>query len=347
MEGIGKKEDISGFSIEKQEQMVSVAETVPFTQDSLNEELSEIDLKINNHEEVVSNIIQETNNIRRDLGLSGERTDLHSIESDKKEIIELKNKRDDLKQRLKDLLAFNVSHAYSEQLTDIAQEKIKWINSPEFDRRLRLTKATDAEVLETKKALIENIYSGKPIILPQEKFKEMTNILSELTGTDINIAEGFNIDREKDKNVPENLEGSIVIKEYKKIARPPVPGREINPHDQLKDINKNTVHHEMGHLAQDGLLQGELYKGIHLQTKENSPDPEYIGSIIETDTRIRSMFRDLKDVFDPEKEAFGEKHIEILKEKLKKRELSGDTKDLLDHYNDTDLINFANNLPAI
>lgn len=59
------------------------------------------------------------------------------------------------------------------------------------------------------------------------------------------------------------------------------------------------------------------------------------------------MFNNLGLSFDPEKEVFGRKHLEILREKQKNGLLDKDTKDLLDHYDDIELVKLANRMPAI
>jgi len=59
------------------------------------------------------------------------------------------------------------------------------------------------------------------------------------------------------------------------------------------------------------------------------------------------MFRDLSETFDPTREPFSERDLATLRRKQSRGELSQDTLDLLRHYDDSTLIEIANNLPAI
>lgn len=329
--------------VETPEKPVSKTEVLPITEENLNNDLKTTELEIDNQKNIIDNTTGEVDRLRKVLNLPGQENDIPSINPNKKNIEELDSKRSMLKQRLSEIVhESNVSHKYSEDLISIAEEKINWVNSEEFARRLKLTGASDEKIAEAKSMILENINSGQPIILPKENFEELKDIVFKLTGSDIGIANGFHIDKSGTPGIPKYLDSSIVLEEKSKPAMPPIPGQQSR--GESKYVENTNMSHEMGHLAQDGLLRGEHYKSINLQTKEKSPDPEYVGDILETDTRIRSMFRDLSNVFDPQKEKLTQEHLDLLRKRATRSE---DTKDLFDHYDDETIIKLANELPAI
>lgn len=342
--------------VETQEQPVSKTVASPVTEKSIAKDIETTELEIVKQENTISTTIGEVDRLRKVLNLPGQENDIPSIKPNEKNVKELNSKRDMLKQRLSEIVhESNVSHKYSEELSSIAEEKINWVNSDEFARRLKLTGASDEKIAEAKSMILENVNSGQPIILPTEKFEELKDIVAELSGSDyVKLAEGFHIDKEEEIGMPKYLNNSVILQEKTKVAPPPLPPlpgnkhtppeNKINEDGNIDYIETTTMSHEMGHLAQDGLLRGENYKNINLQTKENSPDPEYVGDILETDTRIRSMFRELSHVFDPQKEPFTQEHLDLLRKRSKNNQ---DTKDLFSHYDDETIIKLANELPAI
>ncbi len=336
MEEISKKEVVSNSPLEKQEQII------PVTENNFVKELENTNLEITRHQDVVSNTIKEINLIRVDLGLSGEKTDIPSIESDKKQIVQLENKKIQLEKKLQELLKFDVSEKYKDIIDKVKKSKIDWAHSDELARRLKLRGATGEDVVQVKNWLINNTNNAKTFILPSDTFKNVVDVLREMTGEDgLQEGQAFHVSGGR-TDVPEYITSSVFMKETP--AKPPIPGQEYRP---AETIDTNVLQHEVGHVAQDGLLDSELYGDWKPTFKEGAPDKEYVGLIYETDTRIRSMFRDLGETFDPKKEVFGKKHLEILRDKLTKGQLDQDTKDLFSHYDDATIMKFANRLPAI
>jgi hypothetical protein len=252
------------------------------------------------------------------------------------------NQRVILEKKLQELLTSDVSEKYQDIITQVRQSKINWAKSDELARRLKLKGATDEDVVQVKNWLIDNTSNAKTFILSPDKFKEVINVLHELTGEEnIKKASAFHVPGGR-ADIPEYVKSSVVIKEN--LVPLPLPGQETTLTDR---ININELHHEFGHVAQDGLLDSELYQNWKPVFKEGAPDREYVGLINETDTRIRSMYRDLGEAFDPQKEVFGKKHLEVLKAKLTKGQTNEDTKDLFEHYDDIAIIKMANRMPAI
>lgn len=276
------------------------------------------------------------------MGLLGEESDIPSISFNIRNKHELEKRKIELENKLQELLKFDVSEKYQEVIDQVKKSKINWAESNELSRRLKLKGATDEDVIQIKNWLIDNTASAKTFILSQDKFKEVLDILSEITGEEnIKKASAFHVPGGR-TDIPDNIKSSVFIKE--KPPAPPLPGQG-NKH--IENINVNELHHEFGHVAEDGILNSELYQDWKPVFKENAPDKDYVGLINETDTRIRSMYRDLGDVFNPQKEVFGKKHLEILKNKLAKGQLNKDTKDLFEHYDDITIIKMANRMPAI
>lgn len=298
------------------------------------DDLEEINLALQSEQKVIVDTTLKVNEIRHSLGLTGEDTDIPSISANKKKV-------EELELRLKQVLESDVSSKYKDIIEEVRKSKIDWAHSPELARRLKLRGADEQDLINIKKWLIDNATEAKTIILPPTKFRDLVEILHEMTGEE-NIKEGraFHVSGGRD-DVPEYIKNSVVMQENPSL--PPLPDEE----KKEGRINANILHHEFGHVTQSGLLEGGAYDDWNPKFKDNAPDPEYVGDIIETDTRIRSMYRDLDGLFDPEKEVFGRKHLEILEEKRKKGKLNKDTVDLLNHYGPIELVKLANRLPAI
>ncbi len=317
-------------------------EVKPVTVDSIENEVNEINLEIQKQDENISNTIIKVNNIRHELGLSGEESNIPSVSFNIKIKNELENKKILLENKLQELIKFDVSEKYENIINQVKKSKIDWASSNELSRRLKIKGATDEDVLQIKNWLIDNTSNAKTFVLSYDKYKEVVGVLSEMTGEDnIKQASAFHVPGGRD-DTPEYIKNSVFIKE-----KPPVPFMPEEYRKRLEGININHLHHEFGHIAQDGLLESELYKDWKPVFKENAPDKEYVGLIHETDTRIQSMYRDLGETFDIKKEVFGKKHLQILKDKYMKGQLDKDTKDLFDHYDDITIMKMANRMPAI
>ena len=337
MEDLGNRENI----VEKE--IINITpEVEPVTPDSIQSEISEVNLGIGKQDEVITMTTMEVSNVRHETGLVGEVYDIPSISTNIKKKSELESRKIELENKLQELLKSDVSAQYTDVIGEIKKSKIDWAQSEELSRRLKLKGATDEDVLQVKNWLVDNASNAKTFVLPPDKFKEVVSVLHEMTGEE-NIKEGsaFYVPGGR-TDVPEYIKSSVVVRE--KLPLPPLPGQEMK---SASRINVNELHHEFGHATQDGLLDSELYKDWKPTFKDSAPDKEYIGLIRETDTRITSVYRDLGDTFDPQKEVFGKKHLEILKDKLAKGQLDNDTKDLFEHYDDITIMKMANRMPSI
>jgi len=322
---------------------VKVAEDIFITPEQINNEINNLSNKISENEEKISVTTNKVNEIRHDLRLEGEEKDIPSIGFNQKNIVSLKEKKIILENKLSEILKSDVSSKYTETINQVKQSKIDWANSPDLSRRLKLKGLDEDDVRQVKEWLINNAANAKTFVLPSDKYKEAVEVLSEITN-DESIKQGsaFYAPGGRD-DIPENLKNSVFIPE--KPTAPPIPGVEYKAESS---IDKEQLSHELGHATQDGLLDAEQFKdGWNPKFKDNAPDKKYVGQIQETDTRIRSMFNILGDLFNPEKEVFGKKHINILKDKLSNGTLGEDTKDLLNHYSDVEIIKMANRMPAI
>jgi hypothetical protein len=319
--------------------------TVIFPVDSnkLESEINDISNKININKETIINTTQKVGDIRSELGLIGE-VIIPSINFNKNEIIKLENKKQELEARLSEILKSDISNAYKDIIEKTKQSKIDWAKSTELERRFKLKGLTEEDILNVKEWLIDNTNNAKTVILPREKYEELKSVISEMTNeTEVLDGAGFYSPGGRD-DLPEEAKNSIFMKEN--IVPPMIFKDRTIP--ERKYIDEKTLSHELGHAAQDGLLEAEEFSGTwNPKFKDGAPDKEYVGQIQETDTRIRSMFNNLGLSFDPEKEVFGRKHLEILREKQKNGLLDKDTKDLLDHYDDIELVKLANRMPAI
>jgi hypothetical protein len=337
-----KLEENKSENIQKNEQIPASPKVAAITADTLTKDISDTTLEIQKHEGVVTSTTREVNAVRSDLGLTGEETVIPSLQTNKQVIVDLEKRKIELEIKLQEILKYNVAEKYEDIIAEVKQSKIDWAHSSELARRLRLRNATDEDVEQIRNWLVDNTTGAKTFILTADKFKEVVAVLHEMTGEE-NIKEGkaFHVPGGR-TDVPEDIKSSIFIKENQ--ARPPLPGQTELPSES---IDRQSLHHEMGHVAQDGLLESELYSDWKPVFKENAPDKDYIGLLNETDTRIQAMYRDLGPNFNPQKELFGKKQLIELREKLNKGQLNNDTKDLFDHYDDATLIKLANRLPAI
>jgi hypothetical protein len=291
-------------------------------------------------EEIIVETTKKVEDLRRELGMQpGEA--IPSIEGNIQKAKLLEEERAELENRLNTILLADVSDKYANTIRGVKESKIDWANSDELGRRLKLKGATDEDVAQVREWLIGNATNAKTFVLPHDKFRDAVEVLNQMSGEDtLTQGEAFHVPGGR-TDIPEHIKSSVFIQE--KSARPPVPGQEA----PQPTVDSAILHHEYGHVTQDGLLQSELYKDYDPIIKDGAPDPEYIGSINETDTRIRSMYNDLSDSFNPRNEVFGTHHLEMLKKKRESGNLSNDTKDLLDHYDDATLIELANTMPAI
>lgn len=315
------------------------------TEEQINEEVVEISNKINLQQESITSTTKRVNEIRNELGLTGEEKNIPSVEISTKNISQLKNKKLELEKKLSEILKSDVSEEYTDTINQIKQSKIDWANSEELTRRLKLKGVDDNDVIKIKEWLINNTNDVKTFVLPPDKFKEAVEIIYEITQDDsIKQGTAFYSPGGRD-DIHEDFKNAVFIPE--KVTPPlPTPNGEIIP--SKKYINKTQLSHELGHAAQDGLLQTDEFSNKwDPKFKDGAPDKEYVGQIQETDTRIRSMFNALGDSFDPQKQVFGREQIEILKDKLNKGQLDSDVKDLFQHYDDVELIKMANRMPAI
>jgi hypothetical protein len=344
MEELKKQEINIENVVNKQENIESNSNNLnPATFEEIGKELNQIPEEVNRENNIIYTTTENVNNTRHELGLIGEENNIPSIESNKNKIISLGDKKVQLEKKLTEILKSDNSLKYEETINQIKKSKIEWANSNELARRLKLKGLEDGDILGVREWLINNATNAKVFILPRDKFKEVVGVLHEMTGEDsINQGSAFYLDG-GNKDVPENFTNSVYMKE--KIPIPPMPGQESV---EGSAINVETLNHELGHATQDGLLDAEQFKNTwNPKFKEGAPDKEYVGSQVETDTRVRLMFNSLSDSFDPSKEVFGKKQLEVLREKQKEGTLTKGVKDLLEHYDDIELVKIANRTPAI
>mgnify|MGYP001627651094 CR=1 FL=1 len=100
-------------------------------------------------------------------------------------------------------------------------------------------------------------------------------------------------------------------------------------------------------MTESRLLDSELFNDWSTVFKEGTPAPECIGLISETDTRIRSMYRDLADIFDPYADTSGPEYLQVPHDRSRQVRISKDSSDLLKHYSDETLVHLARTMPAI
>lgn len=325
-------EDVPSFHVEE-----------PDSQDVIQKEIKDIEHDIGARASLLKETQDTLRSMSADLGVDGSTLDSPVIHAYTHDISVLESKRVALEQKLNELLSSDVSEKYKDLIEDVRQSKIDWAHSEELARRLKLKGATNEDVQQVRDWLVDNAREAKTFVLPSAIFHDVVLVLREMTGHEnVEEASAFHVSGGMG-NVPDHIKNSIFLRESPPI---PIPSQaEASLGENPRIITE--LHHEFGHVTQDGLLESELYSDWNPVFKEGAPDPEYMGLIHETDTRIRSMFRDISELFDPRTDEFGEKEIQTLKEKLRQGTLSRDTIDLISHYDDSVLIDLARNMPAI
>ena len=343
MEELKKQELNNETIINKQENAESSSNSsTPVTFEEVGKELNQIPEEINKENKTISSITENVNNIRHEMGLTGEENNIPSVEPNKNKIIALEDKKIQLEEKLSEILKADNSLKYEETINQVKNSKIEWANSEELARRLKLKGLEEEDITDVKDWLINNLTNAKVFILPPIKFREAVGVIHEMTGDD-SVEQGSFYVEGGMKDVHEDFKNAVFMSEKPPLA--PIPGQEVS---SASSIKVETLSHELGHAMQDGLLSADQFKNSwNPKFKEGAPDKEYVGSIIETDTRVRSMFNSLSGSFDPTKEVFGKKQLEILREKQKEGTLGKDIKDLLEHYDDVELVKIANRTPAI
>lgn len=317
---------------------LEIIESTP-SPDKIEKEIEIISNKKNQQEDNILSTMNGVEEIRKTLGLGPNNDSIPSVEINKNNIVKLKDKRRELEDKLSEILKHDVSEKYKNFIDQVKDSKIDWASSEELARRLKLKGLGDEDILQVKEWLINNTRDIKTVVLPINKYNELSIVLSEMTGEKIGEAEGFYSQGGR-KDLPEEGKNTIFMKEKTIPSIGNIP--------EKKFIDEKTLSHEFGHATQDGLLETEQFSGEwNPKFKEDAPDKEYVGQIVETDTRLRSMFNNLGNTFDPKKEVFGKKQLEILRQKQSDNLLDKDTKDLLDHYDDIELVKMANRMPAI
>ena len=215
--------------------------------------------------------------------------------------------------------------------------------SPEFARRIKLTGASEEDLEQIRAWIVANLTNGEVHIFQEEDLTAIKGKLVEYSKLESGEEEvrfergrAFYVNGNS-KHLPARVLNNVYVPET--TFEPKVYPAGASTEGLLS--------HEMGHQAQDGLLESELYRDWKPKIKDGAPDAEYIGNIIETDTRIRALFREIRDAYDPTKEPFGEAQLALIRDKRKQGLLERDTVDLLDHYDDAELIRIANFLPAL
>ena len=300
--------------------------------------LDKIAVQLEKKNTLITTTTNEVNAVRHDLGLTGVEENIPSIAGEKEEVVVLEHTKALLEKRLQELLQGDVSENYASVIAEVKQSKIDWAHSEELSRRLKLKGADDEDVAMVRQWLVDNTTGTKTVVLPPREYTSAMEVLREITkeksigdGNALYVAGG-------NTTIPEYVKNTVFVQE--KPAIPPAPG---HPTPKEERVDMGMLHHEFGHAAQDGLLESDLYKDWNPSFKPDAPNKEYVGEIKETDTRIRSMFRDLGGLFDPQKEPFTQKHLDQLRTAI----TSKDTKDLFAHYDDATIIKLANELPAI
>ena len=328
-------------SVEKLKQ-VNVSENKAENSELLQAQLSAVDKEILEYSSNIITTNKEISELRKKMGLGEDFRDAPSVATSKHSLGSLENKKVLLEQRLNEILKSDVSKNHTQMIEKARASKIDWAHSAELARRLKLKGASDEDVAQVKDWLVGNVTNAKTFVLSPDKFKEVQNVLHEMTNEEnIHQGEAFHVPGGR-TDVPEHIKSSIFIRDQ--LPKPPLPGEKMGTRNT---INEYQLNHEMGHVAQDGLLNSELYQDWKPVFKQGAPDPEYVGLINETDTRIRSMYHALGHNFDPSKEVFGKNQLAILRAKLQEGSLDKDVKDLFDHYDDATIIRLANRMPAI
>ncbi len=320
------------------EKLDKVPNVVDETQENIRAGLEVISGDIKTREAAIVNTAARVNEIRHSLGLESEETDIPSVVLNRKSISELKGRQRELENQLKYLLSFDRSADFIDYINEVKNSKIDWSNSPEFERRLKAKGVSDEDIKNIKVWLRENVVNTKTFLLPPNRYLDALYILKEMSvvsnSNTTNMPYGFYVNQAPQDS---GIKNSVILPLVPSMA----PGYE-----GVFGVDPTDLHHELGHAADGGILN-HVYKDTKLPVRPDLPASDYIGQTIETDTRIRSMFRDLDGLFDPHSEKFNQTHLEELKERSKEGSISTDTYDLLEHYDDDQLIEIANTMPAI
>lgn len=252
-----------------------------------------------------------------------------------------------LEHRVQRLLSGNLNGAeYKSVFDQLMWAKIEWVMSQEFRRRCKRFNLTDEDISILREMIRNNLTDAQVFILPPENFDELVRVLEE-----INKLNGLNRLSSIDSDGQLTTEAFFV---HKTKSFPALNNHMVFKAGQDGQVRPDIVSHELGHVGFSAIK--EFKKGqtdepnlarFLPNTKLNSPSSEYVGTWIETDTRVRAMFNDLVGFLDPAKESFKMSHLLILKFKRIIGTLSYDVVDLLDHYSDEDIIELANTAPAI
>lgn len=321
--------------------------TVETSADALKDEITRVEGEVRNSESEISNIRQGVDKLRSELQSTPVDPIIPSVEAQNDRISHLTERKKQLQKELLDLLSTDASVQYKDLIESVRESKIAWAQSPELARRLKEKGVTDEDVEQAKEWLVANARGAKTFVLQPNAFSRVKEVLAELTG-DTSVIEGaaFHVSVPM-QHVPEDLGDSIFLTIKHTPPAPPLPGQKAPENKNTTSLPIDLLHHEFGHVTESGLLDSELFNDWSPVFKEGAPDPEYIGLINETDTRIRSMYRDLADIFDPHTDTFGPEHLQILHDRARQGRVSNDTADLLRHYSDETLVHLARTMPAI
>lgn len=348
-EKVGSKDDLPSTEGESSLSENISAETreADISAESLSKAIQEIDTFVKKQSSSFAETEETLKRLRLEIGIPEPKEQAPSLQRLQEEMAQSELRRVQLEARLEEVLRTNRESEYAELIEKVRLSKIDWANSEELARRLKLKGVTDDDMEQIRTWLTNNASGAKTYILTAKQFQEAVQLLSELSGEQsLGEASGFYIGGGR-TDVPESARNSVLIKEEAKPPLPPVPGRPHPEQQEKASIDENLLHHELGHATQDGLLESDVYADWTNRTKEGAPDPEYIGSIRETDVRLRSMFRELAGSFDPKKGPFTSDHLALIKKMKDEYKLGKDTVDLLNNYEDETIIELANHLPAI
>lgn len=242
------------------------------------------------------------------------------------------------RRKIQPILTSSTTPHHQELVQDVRQSKLDWIQSEAFAQRLQTWGATMEDIENIREQLTQNALDGNAYILSPDKFKQTVNILQKTTGEEnIKEASAFH----------DSVNHSIFLQERTAPPRPPLSGQNTHQFTPTPKVDPTELHHEYGHLVAGDIWDKPLFRNWKPRFKAGAPDSAYVGLIQETDTRIRSMFRDIRELFDPVSEKFDLKHLVMVKKLRGQGQVSKDTKDLLEHYDDNFLIELANTMPAI
>ncbi len=240
--------------------------------------------------------------------------------------------------RVQSIITSNIAQHHQEFVQDVRQSKLDWIQSEAFAQRLQTWGATLEGIKKLKEQLTQNALDGNAYILPPDKFKQVVDILQKTTGEkNIKDASAFH----------DSVNHSVFLQERMIPPIPPILGQDVTQPAATPKVDITELNHEYGHLVAGDIWDKPFFRNWKPRFKAGAPDSSYIGMIHETDTRIRSMFRDVREFFDPNSDKFDLKHLMIVKKLRGQGQVSKDTKDLLEHYDDDFLIELANTMPAI